>query len=70
MSDITLPPRNRGVDLLRHIWTNERVWLFCAGLLAVLFIFNPPQAITSAQFAATNLMNVAPFLILSIGIAA
>ncbi|SFS46747.1 hypothetical protein SAMN04488040_0466 [Sulfitobacter marinus] len=70
MSDITLPPRNRYTDLLHRIWTNERVWLFCAGLLAVLFIFNPPQAISSAQFAVQNLLNVGPFLILSIGIAA
>jgi uncharacterized membrane protein YraQ (UPF0718 family) len=70
MSDITLPPRNRGVDLLHRIWTNERVWLFSAALLAVLFIVNPPQAVTSAGFAANNLLNVAPFLILSIGIAA
>jgi uncharacterized membrane protein YraQ (UPF0718 family) len=70
MSDITLPPRNRGVDLLHRIWTNERVWLFSAALLAVLCIVNPPQAVTSAGFAANNLLNVAPFLILSIGIAA
>lgn len=70
MSDLSLTPRNRGVELIHHIWTKERVWLAIAAILAVLFVFDPGQAISSTGFAATNLINVTPFLLLSIGIAA
>ncbi|MEM9732964.1 MAG: permease [Pseudomonadota bacterium] len=48
----------------------ERVWLVSAALLIALFIFSPEQGAESAKFTAANLLNVAPFLIMSIGIAA
>lgn len=70
MSDLSLPTRSRGAAIIHHIWTSERVWLTIAAILAVLFLFDPAQAVSSAGFAMTNLLNVAPFLVLSIGIAA
>lgn len=47
-----------------------RVWLVSALILAVLALIDPVQAERSAVFAASALARTAPFLILSIGIAA
>ncbi|MBV6649334.1 MAG: permease, partial [Hoeflea sp.] len=55
---------------LRHLWRDQRVWLASALILAVLLVFDPTQAADSALFAGNALVNTAPFLILSIGIAA
>ncbi len=70
MSDLSLPPRNRPADMFAYLWAQERVWLAIAAITAALFLFDPAQAITSLRFAAANLLHVAPFLVLSIGIAA
>ncbi|SEK40618.1 permease [Pacificibacter marinus] len=70
MKDLSLVPPSRASTILKHLWVKEKVWLFSAGLLAVLFILAPPFGITTARFAAQNLLNVAPFLALSVGIAA
>jgi len=70
MTDHALPPRTPMAAFLHMMWSKEKVWLFSALLLAVLFVLVPAQGATSAAFAAQNLLNVAPFLILSIGIAA
>ena len=70
MTDHALPPRTPMTAFLHMMWSKEKVWLFSAFLLAVLFVLVPAQGATSAAFAAQNLLNVAPFLILSIGIAA
>ena len=70
MTDHTLPPRSPLGAAAHLLWSKEKVWLFSAALLAVLFVFVPAQGATSAAFAAQNLLNVAPFLVLSIGIAA
>ncbi len=55
---------------LRHLWRDQHVWLASALILAVLLVFDPTQAADSALFAGDALVNTAPFLILSIGIAA
>src|SRR6056297_3304648 len=55
---------------LRRLWQDQRVWLASALILAALAIFDPSQATDSAQFALGALWRTAPFLILSIGIAA
>ncbi len=70
MTDLALSIRSRTTDLLQRLWTKERVWLFSASILALLFIFSPDLGATTTSFAAQNLQNVAPFLILSVGIAA
>ncbi|KJS16709.1 MAG: permease [Hoeflea sp. BRH_c9] len=55
---------------LRHLWRDQRVWLASAFILAVLAVFDPTQAAESALFAGGALVNTAPFLVLSIAIAA
>ncbi|MFN4170325.1 MAG: permease [Pseudorhodobacter sp.] len=57
-------------SLLRSIWQDHRVWLASALILAALALIDPPQAAQSARFAGGALLGTAPFLILSIAIAA
>lgn len=70
MSTLTQPTRHWSVDLAHRIWSKERVWLISLGILILLFLFAPEQGVESAKFTANNLLDVAPFLVLSIGIAA
>lgn len=70
MSDFILPPLSKLPEGLRQLWRQQKVWLFIAALLVLILIIQPEQALISAKFAAINLRDVAPFLILSIGIAA
>ena len=53
-----------------HVWTHHRVWLASGLILSVLFTVAPSQGIASAAFTATALVDTAPFLLLSIGVAA
>ena len=62
------PRRTSGV--LHRFWTKEKVWLVSAGILVLLFILAPTLGLTTTGFVAQNLANVAPFLALSVGIAA
>jgi uncharacterized membrane protein YraQ (UPF0718 family) len=69
MTDTTLPgPGLRAVACT--LWQDHRVWLASAAILAVLAVFDPGQAAESASFAGAALLHTAPYLILSIAIAA
>jgi uncharacterized membrane protein YraQ (UPF0718 family) len=69
MTDTSLPsPGLRAVVL--HIWRDHRVWLASAAVLLALSVFDPMQARDSALFAGGALLHTAPYLILSIAIAA
>jgi len=69
MTDTTLSvPGLRSV--LRSLWQDQRVWLASALILAVLAVFDPVQAGESALFAGDALLRTAPYLVLSIAIAA
>ena len=57
-------------SFLRYLWQEQRVWLASVLILVVLAVFDLPQAVSSAEFAATALLHTAPYLILSIAIAA
>ncbi|MCD9146478.1 permease [Pseudophaeobacter flagellatus] len=70
MTDLSLTVRSRTIDVLHRLWTKERIWLISAAILALLFIFAMPLGVTTAGFVAQNLANVAPFLALSVAIAA
>lgn len=70
MTELALSVRSWTTDFAHRLWAGEKVWLFSAGLLVALFLLIPAQGLISAEFAARNLLEVAPFLILSIGIAA
>ena len=70
MTELALNVRSWTTEFAHRLWSKEKVWLFIAGLLLALFVLAPEQAASSAEFAARNLLEVAPFLVLSIGIAA
>ena len=57
-------------SLLRTAWKGHGVWLASAAILLVLALFDAPQAARSGAFAAEALLGTAPYLILSIVIAA
>ena len=67
MINLALPTRP---SLLHEIWKNHRVWLTSAVILAIVAAVSPRQAVDSAAFMASALWGTAPFLLLSIGIAA
>ena len=48
----------------------QRVWAFSLALMTVLFALVPEQGMASAAFALGSVANTAPFLLLSIGLAA
>ena len=69
MSDTTLsPPGLRSAAVA--VWRDQRVWLASALILLALAVFDPLQARDSALFAGGAIVHTAPYLILSIGIAA
>jgi hypothetical protein len=70
MTDLVLSARQRVGGAARRLWTREQVWLVSATLLAALAVAAPGQATESARFAVASLLEVAPFLLLSIGLAA
>ena len=55
---------------LGYIWQEQRVWLVTALILLVLTVIDPLQGRESAVFAGNALLNTAPFLFLSIAVAA
>lgn len=69
MTDLPLPPSALR-STLRHLWHDHRVWLASALILTLLAVFDPAQSAASALFAGRALLGTAPFLILSIAIAA
>lgn len=69
MSDATLPaPGLRST--LKSYWRNQRVWIASALIIAALAVFDPLQAGESAIFAGGALLRTAPYLVLSVAIAA
>lgn len=61
-------PRPR--SFLQMVWRDQRVWLASAIILAGLAVVDPGQAGESAAFAGSALLHTAPYLLLSISIAA
>ncbi|MGD9294703.1 MAG: permease, partial [Roseobacter sp.] len=69
MTDTTLSATGLRTSI-RHLWREQRVWLASGIILTVLAVFDPAQAGDSAVFAGNALLHTAPYLILSIAIAA
>ncbi len=65
MTDATLTP----APILGAL-RKQGVWLICAAILAAVLVISPPQAAASLGFTLRSLVEVAPFLLLSIAIAA
>lgn len=70
MTDIVLQERTRGAGLWRRLRSADPIWLASALLLGVLVAVNPAQGADSTRFAVANLVDTAPFLVLSVGMAA
>lgn len=70
MSNAAYHNAGRGAVFARRLWSDHRVWLATAAILAGVTLFDPSQGAESVSFAAEALMNTAPYLLLSIGLAA
>jgi uncharacterized protein len=69
MTDATLPdPGLRSA--MRSLWRTQRVWFASAAILGLLAVLDPAQSVSSLGFTLASLAQTAPFLVLSIGIAA
>lgn len=69
MTNVTFSTTNLRTTL-SGLLRSQRVWIASAVILGVLALLDTPQAVESASFAFAALLNTAPFLILSIAIAA
>jgi uncharacterized protein len=69
MTDVPLARPGQG-PIRRQAWLRQRVWTVSALILVVLLVFDPAQAGESALFAGGALVNIAPYLVLSIALAA
>jgi len=56
--------------VLRQAWTGQRVWLASAAILLALLVLDTAQAADSTLFAGAALLRTAPYLVLSIAVAA
>ena len=70
MTEAVLRLSRQGTTITRRVWMNERVWLATVVILAVIAVFNPAQGVQSLSFTARALLETAPYLLLSIGLAA
>ncbi len=70
MSEMIQTFRDVGFDAARIVWTKYRIWFVTAAILAILFATNPQQAIDSIGFTIGALIRTAPFVLLSIAVAA
>jgi len=70
MSDTSLVQRSLAADVARRLTRLDRVWLVTAAILAALAILAPSQATASAGFTLANLVEIAPYLLVSVAFAA
>lgn len=70
MTGLALNARNWVLHGAPALWRREQVWLLTAVILLALFVIVPVQGVASAAFTVRNLVEVAPYLVLSIAIAA
>ncbi|MGR3565584.1 MAG: permease [Heliomarina sp.] len=69
MTDVTISPNGPRI-WLRTLWRDHRVWLASFAIVVLLTIFDSQQAAESTGFAVAALLHTAPYLLLSIAIAA
>lgn len=70
MTDLPLRPAPWLPRTALYLWQRQRVWLASALVLALVALWRPAQAGASLQFALDALAGTAPFLLLSILVAA
>ncbi len=69
MTDVNLSTTG-AAGIARSVWRDHRVWLTVALILGVLVLWDAGQARDSAAFTVRSLLSTAPFLLLSILVAA
>jgi uncharacterized membrane protein YraQ (UPF0718 family) len=69
MTDTSLAPP-RPAAFLRALWRDHRVWLASALILAAVAAVDAGQARDSVAFTVESLLHTAPYLLLSIAVAA
>lgn len=67
MSDI---PYGSEPGFFQRMWDTQKVWLASVTIVIMLTLIVPEQAFESVRFAADALLHTAPYLVLSIAIAA
>jgi uncharacterized membrane protein YraQ (UPF0718 family) len=70
MSEMILTAREMSFGAAKRVWIGHRVWLVTAAVLAILFAVDAPQGVESMGFTIKALIDTAPFLLLSIAVAA
>lgn len=70
MTEVTQSFPDRAAALGSRLWSNHRVWFATLAIWAVVTVLNPAQGIVSFQFVIEALLSTAPYLLLSIGLAA
>jgi uncharacterized membrane protein YraQ (UPF0718 family) len=70
MTDAIQSAPGRRTAFARRLWSDYRVWLATAAILILVTVFDPAQGMASLHFAAQALLETAPYLLLSIGLAA
>ncbi|SFS16395.1 permease [Yoonia litorea] len=70
MTDASLHLTDRGRAALSHVWQSGRIWIAIMMILFVTALFDPAQGRESLAFTARALLETAPYLLLSIGLAA
>jgi len=70
MTALALRARAHASGLVRTAWSDGRVWLASALILAILLALAPAQAADSLTFTLRSLAETAPYLLLSIVVAA
>lgn len=70
MTDLTQASTWRGATVARSLWSDYRIWLFTASILGALTLLDPMQGMESLNFTTRALLETAPYLLLSIGVAA
>ncbi|MEL6735490.1 MAG: permease [Pseudomonadota bacterium] len=70
MTDLVLKAGHNSWHWMKLAWNEHRVWLVTVGLFALLFILAPAQGAVSGAFTLDALVRTAPYLLLSIAVAA
>lgn len=70
MTDAIHPPVSRRTTVIRRLWSDCRVWLTTVVILLALTLYDPAQGAVSISFTMRALLQTAPYLLLSIGLAA
>lgn len=70
MTEIVLYARERIFTPGWNLWRKEPVWIVFAGILLAVFLLNPSQGIDSTTFVVGNFLDIVPFLLFSVLIAA